>query len=303
LNPLIVNSGAPDTIPINCFMSAADDFEFSSPIECQPEITNPALIAVDEAGKIEVPGDIVEGEDLIVKPTSNILSHGSGVVVSPFKFQSGESNMNIKNLIRRFGILDVQTLNATPPVFPQIQLYTVPVIPTNYFTIGSTNADNRAQNLFCYISQFYLFWKGSVRYKLFSNVSKNAQLMVFVTHNTSRITNSTTLANNSFRYGAFSYASAAINFSHVPCVEVEVPYYSPFSQMLNFNYGFYTRQPIEAFTNSCLEYQFSSTADTIFPVVAGATVFHFSAAGDDFVLNFYLGPLIFVTGLGTFPGS
>jgi len=296
LNPLIVNSNAPSSIPINVFMSGADDFEYSYPIEFQPESVNPA-VEVSECGLVEAPGDIIEGEDLITKPTANVLSHGSGIVSSPFMFSSGESHMNIKNLIRRFGIINTFTLSTPAATFPTVEVLKIPVRPNNYFSISSTT-DNRIQDLFSYFSSFYLSWKGSIRYKFVSTVSKNAQLLVYAYHNVFDRSANTGMSTLQFRYGAFAYGSTAMNFSSSPSIEIEVPYSSNYSQLLVDNdlvsvnwTSFYT-------VTSNLKLMFVTTADT---VSAGAFIGVHAAAGDDFVLSFYLGPVIFAAPTADYP--
>lgn len=299
LNPLIVNSNAPGSIPINVFMSAADDFEFSYPTEFQPEIVNPA-VAVSECGLVEAPGDIIEGEDLLVKPTSNVLSHGSGIVSSPFLFSAGESHMNVKNLIRRFGIINTFTLASPAAQFPNVEIIKIPVRPNNYFSIASAT-DNRIQDLFSYFSSFYLSWKGSIRYKLVSTVSKNAQLLVYVYQNVLDRSANISSSVVPFRYGAFAYGSAAMNFSSSPSIEIEVPYASNYSQMLVDNDSVSTNWTSFYTVTSNLKFMFVTTADAVFPVAAGAYIGVHAAAGDDFVLSFYLGPVIFAAPAADYP--
>jgi len=167
LNPLIVNSGAPSSIPINCFMSAADDFEFSGLVNPKPQLTNPTLLtSVLERGLVEVPGDIIDGDDLIKKPTANILSHGKGIVASPASFMQGESNMNIKNIIRRFGLLQVFSYPGTPPNFPGVMRAKIPVNPCFYYNVDETITENRPGAYVSFVSSMFLLWRGSMRYKI-----------------------------------------------------------------------------------------------------------------------------------------
>lgn len=299
LNPLIVNSGAPSDITINVFMSAADDFEFSGLTPVQPELINPTREEVSECGLVEAPGDILEGEELVLKPTANMLSHGSGIVSSPFKFQAGESYMNIKNIIRRFGLINVITLDTPARVYPIVNIIKIPVKPNNYFALTDTS-DNRAQDLLSYVSAMFLMWKGSLRFKLTSTVSKNAQLLVFAYHDLLDTTSGLTLTNHTFRYAAFSYGTAANNFSSSPSFEIEVPYFAEYSQLMMTSTLTSAGQAAYGLRSN-LKFMFTSTADSVFPVVAGAIVTIHQAAGDDFVLNFYLGPVIFVAPTGDFP--
>jgi len=149
-----------------------------------------------------------------------------------------------------------------------------------------------------------LFWKGSLRYKMFSNVSKNAQLLVYISHDLQLESSSFSQTNVNFEYGAFSYASVAANFAHVPCVEFEVPYYNAYSQLLNYNYTYASRMAEPGlFNSSNAVCQFVATGDVAIPVIASASVHLFSAAGDDLVLNYYIGPVIFVSPLTNFPAS
>jgi hypothetical protein len=298
LNPLIVNSNAPSDININVFVSAADDFEFSGLTPMQPELVNP--VAVTECGKVEAPGDIEEGETLIVKPTANVLSHGSGIVNTPYLFQAGESYMNIKNLIRRYGFLTSYTVPATAPVFPNSFVIKVPLSPNDYFSLFSAT-DNRCQNIFCYVSSMFLTWKGSIRYKVLSTVSKNAQLLGFAFHDLLDHTATSNATVVPFKYNAFSFASDAMNFSFSPSFEVEVPYLSHLSSKIVRNSRTDTNFDNFYSITSNLKFMFIQTADTVFPVVAGAQFMLFSAAGDDFVLSFYLGPLIICLPYGDVP--
>jgi len=309
LNPLIVNNNAPAAIHINVLMSGADDFELFGPCPPQPELVNPVLSSINpltdenleevfECGLTQVPGDVIEGEDMILKPVANILSHGSGIVKSPSMYQAGESHMNIKNLIRRFGFHSRFGLPDPMVVAPACVRIRIPQNPTLTFNVNS-NTDNRPLNLFSFINSLFAMWRGSIRYKLISPVSKNAQLLVYSYHNL--LGSSTAIINGviQFPFFAFSYGSAVNNFSHTPAFELEAPFVSGFTNLVTYNpKGLLSTR---FYSVSSLDIICSSTADSVFPVVAGSYIDCFVGAGDDFVLHYYLGPLIYVCSGLNFP--
>ncbi len=199
--------------------------------------------------------------------------------VSPELYCAGEVINNLRVLTRRFGYDHVWQTNGTgaPNAF---------TLDPAYFFSNSTTSVRHPLN---YLARMYVFYKGSVRYKMlvYKAVSSDALLRQHAI-----VSNSEILSTSPVPYGttpANAYSIAAGRFLHFqfldinPIVEVTCPFYS------NVPMQIISKTYITT-THLRMIYKYQDSGD---PTITGNQGLVYKAGADDFTFGYLVGaPLL-----------
>lgn len=272
-NTLAAASNVSGTIEMNIYINAAPDFQFFTPRSHEILTVAPVIPAVEPAsatgGEIELQVQRMTDSG---KSSTASLTLGSGFAPKINKF--GEE-YSMLDLIRRFGFS-----TALAPT-GQNTLWTV---NPAYFTFNPVTAslqevDNTHLAGF---SLIYSIWAGSIRYKLVTSSPRTTDNLLYVSHQPDGYLvgdiNPTSLA----AFGG--YASMLTTLAQDNCLEVEIPYYSPYDLLLtkpdsDNNGGFF----LNPTSNGSFAILFASPSTAAFFRVM-------IAAGDDFRYGYLRAP-------------
>jgi hypothetical protein len=326
LNPLVAPLTVASNIVINVFMSGGDDFELMAPGRNNPEMptqpwfgpssfVQPDILQLSRfhmrrsAEPAEPQGDDQpatgqpDNETYIFSKTSNVVTRGtSGFVIEADSLYGGESFMDLRNILKRTtlqGTFSVTTTyNSNVPlvsfnITPIFEMYNQPSGPTTAFY--STSLLSHYVNAFA-------FWRGSLQQRLVTITNKNANILSAIRHRPAFYE-----TDNSYHVSTtvplhkedFNYANCLENFSHKTCVDVEIPYYTRYVQLLTSS-NVAGEQPT---TLGSLAMNIFTTNNMDSSVSSNLNFLHFAAAGDDFICSYYLGPMTWTVPYGVFPNS
>lgn len=270
-NTLAAASNVSGTIEMNIYINAAPDFQFFVPRSHEILTVAPVIPASATAtgGEIELQVQRMTDSN---KSSSAALTLGSGFAPKVNKF--GES-YSMLDLVRRFGFstaLDPGAINNFWTVNPM------------YYTFNPTVAalqevDNTHLAGFGLI---FAIWSGSIRYKLITSAPRTTDNILYVCHQPDEYLIGTQPPVSLATFGG--YASMITTLAQDNCLEVEIPYYTPYDLLL-------TRPDSDAVAGFYL----NPTSNGAFAVLhnSASTAAFFKvmvAAGDDFRYGYLRAP-------------
>nr|QKE55017.1 MAG: polyprotein [Picornaviridae sp.] len=291
--PLAVSNNVPTTIPVNCYISAGDDFVFEIPRISEsiyyPDFTNfvPIIPPLEQESLDALP---LRSEDR-KSPPSIIKGSGVTAIVNHYN----EDTSDVRDFAKRFalcaGFSNTFTAN---PISPSIS-YTLVANELTLLPFDTTI--NYAQIPLHFVSALFAFYSGSLRHKFVPLLSRSQVLQASSAFLFGKVDTAPLAGTGGFSYlqgNGASYPVQIQNSSQDAAIEVETPYYSFYNQSIvnevqtagNFNdliYGsgvlyttFSTDKPTD-FQNSTIQ------------------INQFVAAGDDFALRFLVSPPVVLT--------
>jgi hypothetical protein len=281
LDPLAVTEAVPETIVINVYLSAGPDFRFYGPrirpttrfLEDFP--TPPPFHA--NAGK--------EGDVVLREPQqTTYLVKGAKSVDTPEYF--GEVIEDVRDLARRFCKYDT-AINMEPDPTRAGLVTAVSAFgshPDLYYAANFfTNKPNASHSFATLINRMYAFWTGSTRWKFlpFTDRTKDLQMLA-----------SYTFTSNGYNPPATDdytgYPAFITNNSQDSSLEVELPFYSPYTQLLTQYDSAATAYDIGIYTPGYLQLQASASAGVFTDNTVRITAYH--AIGNDVAFRFVIAP-------------
>jgi len=264
VNPLVAPDTVPSTIDINVWV-CSKEMEFAIPTnyqESQRRIPNRTGLPNFADDEIETQGLDDSAPEGIVKPDNHTHDFVSMVSDSTLAAQLciGEKITNLRQLTRRFGYLGERVIGTDPS-------------ECNYLDAHYINFDDPSYNCeapYAYIAQIYAFFRGSMKYKLYSLENGDhgwIRAIVF-----SKTTSPT-------REGSFDAQERLMRFEHThflhvnPFMEFTVPYYT------NVHVRLLTNAPRNVASNIPAFYSNEERNTMIY-----------SALGDDSSFGYLVGP-------------
>lgn len=285
LDPLVVSEGIASSIPINVYVSAGPDFRFYGP---RIRTTTHFLEDVPPPTPSESPLRPNAGEksDIVLResqPTTYLVK-GAKSVDLPEYF--GEEIDDVRDLARRFCRVDFGVQMAADPVRTGLVTVTQPFgsHPDLYYCVPPTIAPTVAAHSFAtLISRLYAFWTGSIRWKFipFTDRSKSLQMTATYTFTTDGYV----VPINQEKSG---YPAFITNASQDTALEVELPFYSPYTQLLAQDDPLATAYDQGIYTPGYVEVEFTSIASAFPSDQLRVTAYH--AVGNDIGFRFLVAP-------------
>jgi len=287
--PLAVTNNVPNTIPINCYISAGDDFVFEVP-RLRDDIFYPDDTAIPpittpfrpEAGGEALP---LRSEDRTSPPS---IIKGSGVISSVCHYN--EEIGDVRDYARRY--YKYRTYSAIFSTDPSNSgnFYVQGQDETTLIALPQYNVS--AQNPLAFVSNLYTFWSGALRYKIYPYVRRSQTLKTTVVNALGKLAGSPMLGTGGFSFlqsVGNSYPHQIQNSSQDSSTEVEIPFYSFYNQFVT--------NPVQTTGNyndliygsGSILYLFETDTPTDFPA-STLTFDLYIAAGDDFKLRFLVSP-------------
>lgn len=281
LSPLVVAENLPTSIYYNAYISAGEDFRFYG-----PRIRNSTRFLEDQDAtgpglKMNV-GDIVT-RDIEQAPS---IVKGRSLISSPEYF--GEVINDVRDLCRRYcryrtSITMTADPNRTGVVIGTSNFGAHPDLyyAANFFT----NFPVSSHSFATLISRLYCFYTGSIRYKFIpiTDRTKNLQLVATYAFNSA----GKTPADADNLYG---YPQYITNSSQDSSLELELPFYTSFTQLLTQFDAAATAYPPGIYTPGYVQLEASSYSGSFADNLVNITVYH--AIGDDFAFRMLVAPPI-----------
>jgi hypothetical protein len=317
LNPLTVSDSSVSAIDINVYYSAGPDFEFS--VLRPDRNTMNVFSAADTLGvatrgepdKIETEGDMSEVEGRLDAAESSPipLQKGSAGLGQTFT-HANEAFMDLRMVSKRYG-----SIGPTGPL--EIPAYTkveFRFLNKPYSTTYS-NTDHVANYPFYYhntllshIAGMYVFWRGSLRYKFILPLGNQEELFGYINQYPATQTNYTGVNSSSNLLISITSVTTTspdtglavdnaagfvpINGAMMKSIDVEVPFYSKYTNMLCSMWSENTTMPTDltAFFNSVICAAFYNTTNAAATQHLGGLQVY-QAAGDDFICHYLVPPV------------
>lgn len=283
LDPLAVTESIPNTVMVNVYVSAGPDFRFYGPrirsgthfLEDVPPPT-PSLFRVNAGNE----SDIVLREP----QTTTYLVKGARGVDTPEYF--GEEIDDVRDLARRFCKYDTEIVMATDPNRTGIvtAVSAFGSHPDLYYAANFfTNKPNASHSFATLITRLYAFWTGSIRWKFipFTDRTKDLQLLASYTFTSDGYNPPST--DDYTAYPAF-----ITNSSQDCSLEVELPFYTPYTQLLSQFDPDATAYDNGIYTPGYVQLQASASAGVFTDNRVRITSYH--AIGNDVAFRFVIAP-------------
>lgn len=305
-----------DNIDINIYVGAGEDFELDVPIGAPGHCFRPpptsSLEEDEELFEAQSATDPVplRSEDRF----SNNFSGKQTSLVAPLNSFNNQV-VDVRDLGRRFCY--VETRNMT---FAGVNTQPTPwaggpaTVPDGYYATTSigvspmarlddevitlTTTENRAVVWSDIVTRLYALWSGSIRYKIVIPATRNQGVIlgarVFPSVSTYDPQNADPLAPVELT----SFPSHITNTAQNVTMDVEVPYMSPFNQLLPtspFPGGIDAGAPFTLCSPTALQISMRASDVTTLPGGSGGGTAFFNAKflvamGDDFTLSFLVAP-------------
>lgn len=289
--PLAVTNNVPNTIPINCYISAGDDFVFEVP-RIRDDIYYPSDISIPPAPTSRhLHPQALEALPLRSEDRSSPPSIIKGSGVTQLVCHYNEEVADIRDFAKRYApfLIKSDTFAANPAGEP-VQYIQHGLETTLASFVGQGPS---AQYPLTFMSSLYTFWSGSLRYKYMPFCSRNQTLRSTVLNALGKTSSAPLVGTGGF---SFLQGSAGKSYPHhfqMSCqdnsLEFEIPFYSFYNQFVvnpiqssgNFNDLIYG--------SGSYRVLFETDNPTNFPS-SKLTFTCYVAAGDDFKCRFLVSP-------------
>jgi hypothetical protein len=269
LNKLTANSSVPGLIYLNLKVAAGDNFEVMYPRHVE--------YLIDETLPTEP--ELQSGNTTVRDDGANVgsqeASKKSGAMISaPLVWKPlAENHMNLQEMLRRpFARGQELDVNLNGSDWKHVLTLT-----------GKIQSGALLSNFLRYFSVGYRFFRGPIRYWIWTNASRTDKITMLVRAKPpTRDSDDTTIATIPFQTDYFSYSST---LTQEPCLEVTVPYININSKVVAHEYGPITAD--YARYTSCHDLEIAMHGD-----VLGSTVnlFIMNSLADESRFSYYLGP-------------
>jgi len=236
VNQLMAPSSVVQSVEFNTFVGAGPDMEFEAPTTgdfgyLYEDIGNPIPPA---------PPIITQTQGLEPQPNRSNDTHPTNYLLKAGGPVSrldayGEHITDVRDLTRRYTIKDtievVMTLNPTTGYYEGSE--SIFNSPYKLFDDTATVSHLRYQSFLARISALYAFWHGSIRYKILPYCSRTSNLQMSTTYNYSPVYLDGATVPASI-YGFLQGTGDPTewtNLSQQAALEVELPYYSIYTQL------------------------------------------------------------------------
>jgi hypothetical protein len=284
LDPLAVTESIPDVIMVNVYLSAGPDFRFYGPrirtsthfLEDLP----PAPLAFHvNAGK--------EADIVLREPqTTTYLVKGAKSVDTPEYFN--EVIDDVRDLARRFCRYDTVMDMLPDPNRTGLStgISAFGAHPDLYYAANFyVNKPVAAHSFATLITRLYAFWTGSIRWKFIPFTDRTKDLQLIATY---------TFTSDGFDPPAIENISGfpafITNSSQDSSLEVELPFYTPYTQLLSQYNPAATAYDNGIYTPGYLQIQATATTDVFESNRVHITSYH--AIGNDVAFRFLVAPPI-----------
>lgn len=294
LNLVTVSNNIPSTITIVVMVSACDDFELLYPDQLSPpsnSITFPDLTTQGD----EVIGDLQSQMTVSDSPSGAPVHNQTRPTTDINCYFTGSNYMNIKDLVRRYNFIYTSYGNSN--LNRSVEIPITPVVDLNTSYHFATHNVMGFNSLLAYYSRAFLFWRGSLRLKIFVTAAVNDPRIMTVSYSpTSYSTDTRPYIVESTNPENFLHNLAGMHYDismRKNVLEIEVPFAHYLNSCLVSNPdsrndpGNVNAAP---WTHSGKLYAaWNGVASTY--IAQHRTFFGIAmAAGDDFQLGYYLGP-------------
>lgn len=306
LNPLAVMQSVSPSVAINVYIKAAKGGRFFVPVGNDEFQLYADFVPPSSARIIEAQSDsLMEDRTNAQEDTSHSLTHkGNQVSEDPY----GEDILDVRDLCRRYYLLDHNQLGISKNMastftpyagqwFGELYFNAHPARMFIYQAVPLPNNVNRFSNLLCALSQLFVLYSGSLRYKFIPMFSKNQSALI-------RVTN--VVQDPNFKRSGFirpinditsysGYPQTITQQSGLGTVEFEIPYYSEYNQLLTCSSGFSPGVvgDTEFYESADVYIRINSTTDVDYTDVDSIKYVPYQlyiSAGEDFRFSYLVSP-------------
>lgn len=294
-NPLAAPDNVPSSIGLNIYSGAGEGFQFAVPRNYsnrQPEGDNNSIfwdtrwssltgpVPLTDQG-LDFTGDVVtRSEEFSTLHTSKQLTAGS--FTTPFNGCFGESFSDLRDLIRRYNVLQEGQFAVTQANPRARHIYTV------HPSLRGLNNTGFVVNNLMYVSRMFACWHGSMRFKMLFRVSRDDPCTAEAYHLLYTHSPDYTAGGGQVVGGSARWAASVTNPGQDSALELEVPFYSIYTQLLTENGGVYDDR---ARNVGRLAFQYTKGHTGTGPIPDGVAEYElYSAAGDDFGFSYLVAP-------------
>lgn len=279
LSPLVVAENLPSSIYYNIYVSAGEDFRFYAPrvrsstrfLEDQ-SVVGPSL-------KMNI-GDIVTRD---IEPAPSIVKSRS-LIPTPEYF--GEVINDVRDLCRRYCRFNT-SITMTPDANRTGVVNGVSTFgshPDLYYAANFvSNIPIAAHSFSSLICRLYCFWTGTIRWKFVPIVDRTKNLQLVATYAFNSAGDAPQTTDNLYAYPQF-----IANSSQDSAIELELPFYTAFTQLLSQYDAAATAYPPSIYTPGYVQLEASSYTDAFTSNRINFTAYH--AIGDDFAFRMLVAP-------------
>lgn len=281
LDPLAVTESIPSTVMINVYLSAGPDFRFYGPrirstTHFAEEIPSPPPFRVNAGEE----SDIVLRE---VQKTTYLVK-GAKSVDTPEYFN--EPIDDVRDLARRFCRYDTSIQMTADPDRSGL-VSAVSAFGSHpdlwYAANFYVNKPVAAHSFATLITRMYAFWTGTIRWKFIPFTDRTKDLQLITTY---------TFTSDGFDPPAIEniagFPAFINNSSQDSSVEVELPFYSPYTQLLAQYNPAATAYDNGIYTPGYVQVQASSSSGVFTDDTVRITAYH--AIGNDVAFRFVIAP-------------
>jgi len=318
LNTLTATNNIPTSITVNLYVRGGKDLEFSVPftphvvLSALPTVFNAIAQAAEEVEESSTRSDVLDSS-----PPVQLAKSVSDITKLPPFWSHGESFDSLLDYCRRSGLADFNNVGSAS-VQNSIDFLQYAVAPRVY--ISSSTLTTAASNSITYyfqtpldvVADFFRCWRGSIRFKFVSNVSSVSQCMTSAyiqpSYNNSWFSQTSDASTSSSLARALAYNSVNAGIIDVtnknPCLEVEVPFYSNVSLMINTDINQAASAPaLQSQSSVLITYMIRSELtpiETAINITSGTSsdvastireAYVFVSAGDDLHMFYLIPPL------------
>jgi hypothetical protein len=313
VNRLTHPANIPGTVRLNIFISAADDFEVAVPYAIDSFRTPFGLPNVIPAihekfpnrtftltGKVQGPIEVNSTRSEKQNNDDAERMQLGDTKIVPFNGHFlGDVVDDVRIMTRRYcEAYQLEILGITP----SLPIYTfIPVAPAQYSHAPTSWLE--------YFSQIFVYWTGSIRFKILCSTSKNYAINARVTHlmpqklgvgatlgilpsGDELTTESSVISTSNFT----GFGNAIYNLAQTPCLEFEVPYYSPYPVLGNAKRSMENDLEVVKYVNGYILFGIDTTVTA--SDFNSMTVWIYKAAGDDFMFHQLHPPPLIKTATG-----
>jgi len=281
LDPLAVTETIPSDIMVNVYVSAGPDFRFYG-----PRIRPTTRFLEDFPTPSPFKANAGEKSDVVLREpqATNFLVKGAKSVETPEYF--GEEINDVRDLARRFCRYDTIIVMSADP--NRAGLVTAVSAfgshPDLYYAANFfTNRPNSAHSFATLVCRLYAFWTGSIRWKFIPFTDRTKDLQMIASY---------AFTSNGFNPPATAdlsgYPAYITNNSQDSSVEVELPFYSPYTQLLTQEDPVATAYDAGIYTPGYVQLQASATDGVFGENRVRITAYH--AVGNDIAFRFIVAP-------------
>lgn len=308
LTPLVAPDNVAADISFNVYVSAGEDFSLHV-----PRIPIDFMFANDIARWPNEPPFVTESAASSDTPSrTTLVPDGHSIIKGTNKISLSdpyaEACADVRDLARRYCLKYTGGLPLVPTTRPSTGVQTYPrhegylMIDTSMSSgptgtgIGAGLVLNSRDFLYC-MSRLYAFWTGSYRFKFIPSVSRTVPLRATGTY---LISGLKTIPSDPTPFDVFSGAYTGHPAHTTLCsqdvaLELEVPYYSPYQQLLTHIHSLGDSN-LHTIKNGLLNVYLSTTdisqlpLDNAEPPRPVVDFDLYRAAGDDFMFRFLVSP-------------